>query len=189
MLVAPAAEEATEAVNVTGCPTTIVFVDAVRFVVVEAMYVNRSAVTTLDVPPGVVTVTSTVPAVPAGLRTTILVAVFETMDAAVAPKRTLLAPARLVPEIVTRVPPGAGPLVGESCVTAGTADGSKYVYRSAATFADVPPAVVTVTSTGPAARPGLVATIWVAVFVRIVAGVIPKRTLVAPPRFEPEIVT
>ena len=49
--------------------------------------------------------------------------------------------------------------------------------------------VVTVTSTTPAVRAGLVAVIWVAVSLIIVAAVVPKSTERALPRFDPLMVT
>jgi hypothetical protein len=58
------------------------------------------------VPPGVVTVTSTAPAGPGG--TTAVIWVEETMvkeDASAVPKRTAVAPDRLVPVRVTVFPP------------------------------------------------------------------------------------
>ena len=75
------------------------------------MYLSRQPVAL--VPPGVVTVTSTVPALPAGavavtceaLTTVTLVATFE-------PNSTAVAPVRLVPVIVTVVPPAVGPRTG-----------------------------------------------------------------------------
>ncbi len=72
-------------------------------------------------PPPVVTVTSTVP-VPAGDVAVIWVAELTVNPAAgVAPKFTALAPVKLVPVIVTDVPPPVGPDVGESEVTVGGA--------------------------------------------------------------------
>jgi len=74
------------------------------------------------VPLEVVTVTCTVP-VPAGEGTTIWVAVFDVkleLGTDVPPKLTEVALARLVPVIVTEVPPAAGPEGGEIPVTAGT---------------------------------------------------------------------
>ena len=44
--------------------------------------------------------------------------------AAVAPKLTAVAPVKLVPVIVTLVPPVAGPLVGETDVTVGGETGA-----------------------------------------------------------------
>ena len=72
-----------------------------------------------DVPPVVTTVTSALPAVPAGLVTTIWVAVSLTIVAAVAPNFTAVALARPVPVIVTVVLPAAGPVDGLRDVTAG----------------------------------------------------------------------
>ena len=66
------------------------------------------------VPYGVVTVTTTVPADPAGEA-----AVIEVLDttvklvAATPPKCTAVAPVKLVPVIVTVVPPDSGPVMGE----------------------------------------------------------------------------
>ena len=64
-------------------------------------------------PPAVVTVTSTVPAVPAGLVTTICVAVLPVNRCRRrVPKYTAVALARFVPVIVTVVPPAGRPDVG-----------------------------------------------------------------------------
>ena len=74
------------------------------------------------VPYGVVTVTTTVPADPAGAPAVIEVS--ETtvkLVAAVPPKCTAVAPVRLVPVIVTEVPPAVGPEAGEIALTAGGA--------------------------------------------------------------------
>ena len=74
------------------------------------------------VPPAVVTVTSTVPALPAGAVAVICVALFTVNDVAfVAPNFTAVAPERFVPAIVTLVPPASGPEVGEIPVTVGGA--------------------------------------------------------------------
>ena len=71
------------------------------------------------VPPGVVTVTSTVPA-PAGEIAVILVAELTVkLEALLIPNITVVAPVNPVPVIVTVVPPTNGPLVGEMLVTAG----------------------------------------------------------------------
>ena len=72
------------------------------------------------VPPGVVTVTSTVPADCAGSTAVMLVALLTVKVVAVVdPKLTAVAPVRLVPVIVTGVPPPVGPAVGATCVTVG----------------------------------------------------------------------
>ena len=73
-------------------------------------------------PPAVVTVTSAVPAAPAGDVAVICVALFTVKPAAaVPPNFTLVAPEKLVPVTVTVVPPTVGPDVGEMLVTVGGA--------------------------------------------------------------------
>ena len=52
------------------------------------------------------------PGVPAGVVATICVPLLETIAPVTEPKRTAVAPARLVPVIVTVVPPVTGPLLG-----------------------------------------------------------------------------
>jgi hypothetical protein len=75
-----------------------------------------------EVPPGVVTVTSTVPAEPAGEVAVTLVALTTvTPVAAPLPKLTVTGAMNPVPVIVTSVPPASGPAVGEISVTGGTA--------------------------------------------------------------------
>jgi hypothetical protein len=74
------------------------------------------------VPPAVVTVTSTVPAEPAGAVAVIDVALLTVNDVAlVAPNLTAVVPVKLVPVIVTLVPPAVGPATGETLVTVGGA--------------------------------------------------------------------
>ena len=76
----------------------------------------------VDVPPGVVTVTVAAPAVPAGEVAVICVAELTTTpDAAFTPNFTAVAPVKLVPVMITDVPPAAGPLVGLNNVTVGAA--------------------------------------------------------------------
>jgi hypothetical protein len=71
------------------------------------------------VPADVVTCTLTVP-VPAGATAVIDVLEFTTNDvAAVPPKVTPDAPVKAAPEMVTEVPPCAGPVAGDTCVTIG----------------------------------------------------------------------
>ena len=84
----------------------------------------RSAAEVTEVPPGVVTVTSTEPGETAGLvalielsLTTVILAV------AALPKVTAEASVKPVPVIVTTVPPTNGPDAGEMPVNAGTAGG------------------------------------------------------------------
>ena len=87
-----------------------------------AVYVYWSALLVALVPPGVVTVTSAVPAVPAGARTVHEVAVQETPLAVTSiPKVTAVVPDSPVPVIVTGVPADSGPADGLTDVTTGAA--------------------------------------------------------------------
>ncbi len=87
------------------------------------MYLSAALVAV--VPPGVVTVTSTVPE-PAGAVAVMLVELLTVkLGAAVAPKLTAPAPVRPVPVMVTEVP--FGPEVGLSAVTVGTGGGEPAV--------------------------------------------------------------
>jgi hypothetical protein len=83
--------------------------------------VNWSAASVAEVPPGVVTLTSTVP-VPAGDVAVICVAEMTVkLAAAVAPKVKAVAPVNPVPVIVTNVPPVVDPDVGVIDVRIGSA--------------------------------------------------------------------
>src|SRR6478735_5284050 len=107
--------------------------------------------------------------------------------AAVAPKSTAVAPVKPVPVIVTEVPPAVGPEFGLTLVTVGAATNVNW---SLAEVALVPPVVVTVMSTVPAAWAGDVAVIDVALLtVNVVAAVAPKLTAVAPVNPVPVMVT
>jgi hypothetical protein len=71
-------------------------------------------------PPGLVTVTVTALAVPAGVVAVICVALTTTtFVAALLPKVTVAPVAKFVPAIVTGVPPAVGPLFGETLLTVG----------------------------------------------------------------------
>jgi len=85
--------------------------------------VYRSAALAALVPPGVVTVTSTVPIVPAGAVAVMLVGLLTVKLAAVAPKLTAVAPANPLPPTVTDVVPVLGPELGLRPVTAGVGGG------------------------------------------------------------------
>jgi heme/copper-type cytochrome/quinol oxidase subunit 2 len=75
------------------------------------------------VPPGPVTVTSTVPD-PEGEVAVIEVAEFTvTPVAACPPKETVLPAVKFVPVMVTVVPPAAGPEAGETALTVGAGAG------------------------------------------------------------------
>ena len=76
-------------------------------------------------PPGVVTVMSTLPTACAGATAVICVAELTVkLVAAVPPKDTAVAPVKLVPVMTTDVPPVSGPALTFSDETTGTA---KYV--------------------------------------------------------------
>ena len=79
---------------------------------------NWSEVLVALVPPAVVTVTCTVP-VPAGDVAVIWVSEFTVKTAVLRPNLTLLVPVKLVPVIVTEVPPYIEPEVREILVTVG----------------------------------------------------------------------
>ena len=71
-------------------------------------------------PPGVVTKTLAVPALPAGVVAVMLVELTTvTLVAAVPPRAIAVAPVKLVPVMVMVVPPACEPLVGEILVTVG----------------------------------------------------------------------
>ena len=69
-----------------------------------------------------VTVTSTTPAAPAGALAVMVVGELTTKETAlVEPNLTASVPAKLVPVMVTEVPPAVGPFVGLTEVTTGVA--------------------------------------------------------------------
>jgi hypothetical protein len=87
--------------------------------------VNCGGIGPVDIPPGVVTVTGTLPGEPAGLIAVIVVLLRTvTLVAGFRPKLTAMAPVRLVPVIVTSVPPPKGPATGLIAETVGA---STYV--------------------------------------------------------------
>jgi hypothetical protein len=116
-----------------------------------------SALAVGEVEIGVVTVMSTVPALPAGLTAVIEVEELTVkLVAGVVPNMTAVASARRRPAIATVVPPATGPEVGLTAVTAGA---PSYVYWSGVVADDVPTGLVTSTSKTPAECPGLTAVI------------------------------
>src|ERR1700691_236010 len=99
---------------------------------------------------------------------------------------TVVAPVKLVPVIVTKVPPAAGPEVGLNDVMVGA--GALYVNASASV--PLPPMVVTATLTGPAEPAGVMTVTWVAEStIKLVAAVAPKLTALAPVKLAPVMVT
>ena len=80
---------------------------------------NRSLELVALVPPAVVTVTSTVPT-PAGEVAVIWVVLLTVKEpAALLPNWTAITSKKLVPVMVTLVPPDVGPVVGLTLVTVG----------------------------------------------------------------------
>ena len=101
------------------------------------------------------------------------------------PTVTEVALDRLVPTMVTEVPPAVVPEVGESKVYVGA--GTTYV--NALPAVTEPPAVVITTSLAPALPDGVVMVIAVAVLLEMVAVLPPTVTEVALERLVPVIVT
>jgi hypothetical protein len=144
-------------VTVTGVPpvTGPVAGDNVVTVGTGAVYAKSFTVPDADdVPPDVVTITSTVPTTVVAGDTTVNCVGDTTVAATGArPSKATVAPVtNPVPLTVTVVPPEVGPVAGEIDVTVGT--GAVYVKSSAAApcappGVDEPPDVVTVTATVP----------------------------------------
>jgi hypothetical protein len=153
-----------------------------------AAKMNWSLALVGEVPLGLVTVTSTVPAAWAGEVVVISVSETTVKDAAgIAPKSTAFAVVKSVPVIVTGVPPAVGPALGATELTVGSAMNANW---SAGEVAEVPPAVVTVTSTIPTAWAGEVVVISVSeTTVKEPAAVVPKSTVVAVVNPVPVMVT
>ena len=184
-IVTPVAPVKLVPVIVTDCPPAAGPLDGLIDVTVGgAPYVYN--VFTAFVPPGVVTRTLAVPAVPDGVVAVIeVVLTTVTLVAAVPPIVTAVVPVKLVPVIVTLVPPASGPLLGLMPLTVGAAP---YVYNVFTAF--VPPGVVTRTLAVPAVPAGVSAVIEVALTtVTLVAAVPPIVTPVAPVKSVPVIVT
>jgi len=154
--------------------------------------VNVSALVTGLVPAGVMTVTSTTP-VPAGGVTVIDVAekavTLPAPEPEPAPKLTTGVPGvKLVPVIVTTVPPAVGPVFGLTEATDG--GGVTNMNWSAALVADVPAGVVTVMSTVLGAPLGDTAVIWPALLnVKLAAFAVPNLTPVTPVKLAPLMTT
>jgi hypothetical protein len=135
---------------------------------------NLSPATIALVPPGVVTLTSTVPTARAGeVIVRVLSLVTCRLVPGVTPNLTAVAPVNPVPVIVTAVPPATGPLAGEIRVTVGA---GIYVNVSPATIALVPLGVVTLTSTVPVPA-GDVAVRLVAELYVTLAATVPNATV------------
>src|SRR2546423_253552 len=109
---------------------------------------NWSAALAGVIPCGGVTVTSTVP-VPAGATAAIDVAIV-TMKllASADPNLTDVAPVKLVPVIVTRVPPASAPLAGLTLTTDGGDETAAKLCLAPAETAETPLRPLTGTGTG-----------------------------------------
>lgn len=126
-----------------------------------------------------VTVTLTVwPDVTAGVRAVIVVALnTATLVAFNAPNLTVAPLRKLVPFIVTVVPPVAGPVIGDIVEIDGGGSGT-LTYVKAEALVAVWPWLVTLTATAPAAWAGVVALMLVALLtVTAVAAVPPTETV------------
>jgi len=138
---------------------------------------------------GVVTVTSTVPALPAGAVTVMEVDELTTRPVpATVPNFTAEAPVNPVPVRVTKVPPPGTPAVGLTAVTVGHTLNTNW---SAELVALVPAGVVTVMSTVPWASAGEMAAVIDVPeeTVKLVAAPAPKLTAVAALKFAPVMLT
>lgn len=150
-----------------------------------ATYVYAPELVTL--PPAPVTITLTTPEEPlAGVNTVIDVALELTIDVPAAPpKVTEVVPVRLVPEIVTVVPPATGPNTGDNEVIVGAS-----TNVNAPELVAVPPAPVITTFTAPAVLAGVSTVIEVALELTIVDPAVPPNvTEDVAVRFVPVIVT
>src|SRR5262245_48507526 len=81
--------------------------------------VKLAAAVGAELPVGLATMTSKVPASCGGAMAVICVAELTMNDAATPPNVTDVVARRLLPVMVTTVPPGAGPLLGALAETAG----------------------------------------------------------------------
>jgi hypothetical protein len=136
--------------------------------------------------PGLVTVTVTAPAAPAGVVAVIDVLLATTTLVAATPPNVTVAPlAKFVPVIVTAVPPATGPLFGDTLVTVGVP-----IYVNPLVRLPLCPPEVTVTVTAPAVPAGVVAVIDVLLATTtLVADALPNVTVAPLAKFVPVIVT
>ncbi len=173
-------------VMVTVVPPPVEPLVGVKLVMVGPGTANVKLAVEVAVPPGVVTEILTAPAGCAlVLAMTLVVPVTRKVVAAVVPNLTAVAPARLVPMMVTVVPPEVVPLVGVKLVMAGGTTNVKFVEE-----VPVPPTVLTEILTVPAPCALVLAMILVDPVTRkVVAGVVPNVTDVAPVKLLPVMVT
>jgi hypothetical protein len=113
-----------------------------------------------DCPSGRVTFTSTAPAACAGVLAVIVVGLrAAALAAAVPPNETVVPALKLVPEMVSSVPPRDGPVATVSAVIVGA--GAAENVKAPVFVALPPPRLVTTTSTIPATWAGVFALICV----------------------------
>jgi hypothetical protein len=175
---------------VTAVPPTVGPLFGYRPLTVGRPYVNPPDKVPLW-PSVFVTVTATLPTVPAGVVAGV-VAVIEvgptttTFVAATLPNFTVAPVTKFAPVIVTAIPPAVAPLFGVTLLTAG---GGVYIKP----FVRVPLwplGFVTVTLTLPATPEGVVAVMDVALTtVTFVAAVVPNVTVAPTVKFVPVIDT
>lgn len=147
---------------------------------------NLVADETAFVPPGVITVMSTVP-VPRGEEAVIWVSLFTVNVAKDAPNLTDVALLNPVPVMTTAVPPFSDPLFELVPDILGT---GRYVNLSASNVALVPPGFIAVMSTVSATPVGDVAISSVLLtYVTFVASVVPNLTVISDVNLLPVIVT
>ena len=96
---------------------------------------------------------------------------------AVVPNLTTVAPVKPVPVTVTEVPPAVDPVLGLTPVTVGSGGAVKVNWSAGAFATEVPPGVVTVTSTVAAASAGEVMVIEVA---ELTTRPVPPRCRTSP---------
>jgi hypothetical protein len=144
------------------------------------------ALVEVTVPPEPVSTTSTTPADFVGVCTVTEVALTLTIDEpAVPPNVTADVSVKLVPVIVTVVPPAVDPLTGDTESIVGVPTYVKPLVSVAE-----PPGVVKTTFTAPAACAGATTVTEVALtLVKVVPAEPSKVTAVVPVRFVPVIVT
>jgi hypothetical protein len=105
-------------------------------------------------------------------------------EAATLPNVTEVAPVKLLPLIVTTVPPGAGPELGLIPLTVG-AGGNTKVKWSWEFACEEPEALMTKTSMVPAASAGEVAVIELSDWTEKLAETAPNFTWLAPVKYWP----
>ena len=147
---------------------------------------NVNPLTSVAVPPAVVTLTLLIPAAPAGVTAVIVVELTRTIFVASTPPTfTLVVPVRPVPVIVIGVPPRVDPALGVTVEIVGGSDA--YVKPPARVV--VPPGVFTVTPALPEGPAGVTAVILVALNTATsVANTSPTLTLIALVNFVPVMV-